>query len=241
MPLPPVILLDLDDTIVSFSASSRDFWREAYETYRAGFHTVSVESFLDAIQAAGNKFWKEPGRSFSGRMDLVWARREVVRSAFNRVGLRDKRLEIEIADYYTWEKEAAVAPLAGAVEALDALRKKGIRLALVSNGSSAFQRDKLSRFDLDRFFEITLIEGELGYGKPDPRIFRQALSQMGVPARDAWMVGDNLEADIAGAKRIGLFAVWNDYARIGLKEPVQEMPDLIINHLSDLLLTDRDL
>lgn len=238
MQLPPVILLDLDDTIVSFSATSRDFWREAYEKERARFGGISEERFVEAVEVVGVDFWREPARAFAGRMDMLWARRQIVEAAFERIGLRDRSLGIEVADYYTWEKESAVAPFPGAVDTLIALRKRGIRLGLISNGSSSFQRKKLWRFDLERFFEVVLIEGELGFGKPDPRIFRLALEQMRVSADKVWMVGDNLQADIAGAKRVGLFTVWNDHAGSGLKKVSREAPDMVIRRLSDLVEDD---
>lgn len=240
MRLPPVLLLDLDDTIVSFSATPRDFWREAYEKEHLRFGEVSQERFIDAIQVAGRDFWREPGRAFTGRMDLRRARRKIAEAAFKRIGLRDQMLAIEVADYFTWEKESAVAPFPGAIDALFALRARGIRLGLVSNGSSSFQRKKLSRFDLERFFEVILIEGELGYGKPDPRIFQQALDRLRVSADDAWMVGDNLQADIAGAKAVGLVTVWNDYARSGLPQENRVAPDVIIQRISDLIEADPE-
>jgi putative hydrolase of the HAD superfamily len=238
MPLPKVLLLDLDDTIVTFSATKRNFWLEAHEIHRHRFQEISVDDFLQAIRAVERVFWSEPERAFSGRMDLVRARRHVATRAFERVGLNDNNLAFEVADYYTWEKEKAVAPFPKAIETLEALRANNIRLGLLSNGSSSFQRQKLSRYNLERFFEVILIEGELGFGKPEPRFFSEALDRLGVPAGEAWMVGDNLDADIAGAKRVGLFAVWNDHAGTGLSTVGDEKPDKIIRSISELLSLD---
>jgi len=238
MRLPPVLLLDLDDTIVSFSATPRDFWREAYRKEQLRFGEISEERFIDAVQVVGREFWREPGRAFTGRIDLLRARRKIAEAAFERIGLHDQSLGIEVADYYTWEKESAVAPFPGAIDTLLALRARGVRLGLISNGSSSFQRKKLLRFDLERFFEVILIEGELGFGKPDPRIFQQALDQLRVSADDAWMVGDNLQADIAGAKQVGLLTVWNDYAGSGLPRANRVAPDMIIRRISDLIEAD---
>ena len=93
-------------------------------------------------------------------------------------------------------------------------------------------------FAKPNFFEVILIEGELGYGKPDPRIFRQALERLRVSTNDAWMVGDNLQADIAGAKQVGLFAVWNDHAGLGLNRGSRVTPDMIIRRINDLIEED---
>ena len=53
------------------------------------------------------------------------------------------------------------------------------------------------RFHLDRFFDCIVVEGEFGCGKPDERVFRHALSTVACDACDAWMIGDNLECQVA--------------------------------------------
>ena len=104
---------------------------------------------------------------------------------------------------------------------------------LVTNGHPTFQRRKLERFDLARHFDAILIEGEWGVGKPDPSIFREALSRMNARPESAWMVGDNLEADIAGAQAVGMTAVWIDHAGEGA--PTTAQPNRIVRKLADLL------
>src|SRR5207245_470771 len=76
---------------------------------------------------------------------------------------------------------------------LDALRARGLPLALVTNGDAVQQRDKIERHDLARYFDAILIEGEFGCGKPEERVYREALRRLGVGSEGAWMVGDPLE------------------------------------------------
>ena len=71
--------------------------------------------------------------------------------------------------------------------------EQGCRLALLTNGGSKGQRLKIDRFNLAMLFDVILIEGEVGFGKPDPRIYTKALAALDVPASEAWMIGDNLE------------------------------------------------
>jgi beta-phosphoglucomutase-like phosphatase (HAD superfamily) len=85
-------------------------------------------------------------------------------------------------------------------------------------------REKLTRFGLSELLECCLIEGELGFGKPDRRIYELALSTLNVPASDAWMVGDNFETDLAEAKRMGMFAVWIDAQGTGSAERAHAFP-----------------
>jgi putative hydrolase of the HAD superfamily len=196
---------------------------------------IGAKAFLHAIAQTARVYWSDAERAHRGRLDLRRARREVVAGAFEKLRLDRPDLRDAIADTFTWIKEEAVAPFPRAVETLETLRQHGTRLALVSNGGSEFQRAKLKRYDLERFFEAVLIEGELGVGKPDPRVFGEALSRMGVSAEQAWMVGDNLQADVAGAQRSGMFAVWNDHAGAGLPPDTEIKPDRIIRHIAELV------
>jgi len=84
-------------------------------------------------------------------------------------------------------------------------------LALLTNGAPDVQRDKLTGAGLASYFEAIIISGEVGIGKPDPRIFAHTLATLAAAATAATaavMVGDSLARDIAGARRSGLRAIW---------------------------------
>ena len=70
------------------------------------------------------------------------------------------------------------------------LKNRRIKLALLTNGEGNEQRTKIDKFGIAKYFKTCLIEGELGYGKPDPRIFEMALSKLTVNPQQVWMVGD---------------------------------------------------
>src|SRR5207249_3416864 len=78
------------------------------------------------------------------------------------------------------------------------------------------QRDKIGRHDLARYFDAILIEGEFGCGKPEARVYREALRRLGVGSEGAWMVGDHLEWDVLAPQRLGLTGVWIDRDGAGL-------------------------
>ena len=140
-----------------------------------------------------------------------------------------------MATRYTALRDQAVTPFPGALQALARLRSTGVKLALLTNGSAEKQREKIARFDLQRFFDHVQVEGELGVGKPDPRAFESVLAALGVAPADAWMVGDNLLSDIEGAQRVGVHAIWIDAHGNGLPTDEGVMPDRVISSLSELL------
>ena len=126
----------------------------------------------------------------------------------------------------------------GAIETLEALGAAGIKLGLVTNGESLLQRSKLERFELARHFDHIQIEGEFGLGKPEEGAYRAALEALGVGADEAWMIGDNLEWEVAAPQRVGIFSIWVDAAGNGLPTGSEVKPDKIVRsvrELSDIL------
>src|SRR5882724_3818236 len=111
-------------------------------------------------------------------------------------------------------------------------RRPGLALGLVTNGDAGMQREKIVRWDLARFFDVVVIEGEFGCGKPDARVYRHALETLGAHPRDAWMVGDHLVWDVLGAKQVGVSAAWLDRSRQGLPADAPVVPDRIFGALA---------
>jgi putative hydrolase of the HAD superfamily len=114
------------------------------------------------------------------------------------------------------------------------LRESGRKLALLTNGAGPAQRKKLVRFGLADLFDAVLIEGEQGFGKPDERVYHKALNALGVRASDAWMIGDNLEFDVAAPQQLGIFGVWIDVRGRGVPEDIGVRPDHVVRSLSEL-------
>jgi len=121
---------------------------------------------------------------------------------------------------------------------LHALRDRGYRLGLVSNtpwGTPDYLWvGQLERFALAPLFDTACFSSDVGFRKPDARIFRIALDRLGVPAGRALFVGDDAAADIAGAARLGIRTALIERAghRAGDEDHV---PDLRIATLPDLL------
>jgi len=230
--LPPVLLLDLDDTILRFSAGQPNFWQLALEQHLP--ERSDHARLFTRIEAVSREFWGQAERAFWGRQNMLEARRRITLAALTDEGISPALCQ-RIADDMTEWKESGVRPFDGALETLQLLREHGHKLALLTNGSAAFQRRKLERYALGPLFELVLIEGELGYGKPDPRVFRSALAHFAIEPQQAWMVGDNLDADIAGAREVGIAGVWHDALGTGLPALSSVVPERVIQRLSELI------
>lgn len=125
-----------------------------------------------------------------------------------------------------WRQAKAYAEVPQVLAALD-----GVPRAVVSNADHEFLMAILDRNGL-RFDAVVTSESAQAY-KPRPRIFEIAVASLGVPAREAVHVGDSLEADVAGASRLGFRTVWVNRAGVH-RGPGDPTPDVEVRDLTDL-------
>ena len=225
------LLFDLDDTLVAYEAVTDVSWRQACGTLLSP-DLVPLETACQTIQKHSSRYWSDEERSRAGRQDMVSARRAIVGSAFEELGLPEEQA-VQVADLFSKVRIDNMYVLPGAVETLSRFQAKGLKMALITNGDSAGQRAKISRFGLARFFSSVLIEGELGIGKPDPRVFREAMRQLDSESRHALMVGDNLIWDVEGARAVGIRGVWFNWKKAPL--PIGVVPHAVITELPELI------
>lgn len=228
------ILFDLDDTVIAFDAVTDQTWQEVCRRFAPRIKGIEVNQLYTAIKEIKDWYMSDRERHRFMRLNLEAYRREMVGMSFTRLGIEAPELADEMAASYGVERERATFVLPGAIETLKHFRKANLRLALLTNGTSAGQRRKIEKYGLASLFDFILIEEELGFGKPDKRVFLHALEKLDVTPLEAWMVGDDLERDIEGAKKVGIFGVWVDWRGAGLPKSAAVSPDKIISTISDL-------
>ena len=109
-----------------------------------------------------------------------------------------------------WTAACSGEPMPGVADILAELRKRGIRTGVISNlcwSGEALTR-RLHHLLPDHTFEFVITSSDYGVRKPNPLIFRAALSQANLPAEDVWFCGDQIAADVHGAQSAELFPVW---------------------------------
>ena len=234
--LPPAIILDLDDTILDDSLASDECWKRVTTQHAPSIAPVTAAAFYAAIQRARLAFWDDATVSRSGRMDLAMARRVIVTEALTSLEARDtEALAARVAADYIGQRETAMRALPGALEMVARLRAAGVRLGMITNGAAESQRAKVERFALAPLFDVIVIEGEFGCGKPDARVYRHALAALETTAAETWMVGDNLRNDVLAPQRLGLTGVWVNPSGRALSEGATERPACVIRALSELI------
>lgn len=162
------------------------------------------------------------------QLGLVGADRELGEAVFEALRVRSSVSRILFPD---------------TILTLQALKQRGYRLGVVTNrdyGGQLFRED-LQTMGLLEYFEYQhmAISADLGIRKPHPEIFKYALARLSVLPEETAMVGDNLKADVGGAKGLNMLGIWkpNPAARVENQDtqPESIVPDLTIEHLQDLL------
>ena len=233
--LPAGILIDLDDTILDDSGSVEECWADACAEAARRVPGLDAVALQDAIAAYASWWWSDSERTKRGRLDLQAATLEIFGDVMRGHGCIDADVVTGIAKFYRALRNERATVFEGAIETLVCLRARGVRLGLMTNGAGPAQRAKIERFGLASYFEHIVIEGELGWGKPDPRMFETLLMALRVKPRETWAVGDNIEVDVFGAMDVGIRGVWVDASGCGLPAEATRLPDRVIASLSELV------
>jgi HAD superfamily hydrolase (TIGR01549 family) len=155
--------------------------------------------------------------------------------ALLELGIDERALARRCAARYVAARAHNVLELApGAVELLAALRRRGCKLGLVTNGFAATHHEKIERLGLRRLMDAFFLADEVGMVKPDPELFRHACRVLGSDPVHTAMVGDRYARDIVGALDAGLFAVLLDVHATPIPDGGPR-PDAVVTSLAGVL------
>lgn len=162
---------------------------------------------LDRAVGAATRAVEGPAGVAAGRTDRERAR-TYLEALFTGAGVPRDRMD-EVARtlqrlHEEWHLWCRTMP--GTAEALDRLRRAGLRLGVVSNSDGRVEEALTAAGIRDRF-ELVLDSALVGVEKPDPAIFRAALAALGVAPEEALHVGDLYDVDVVGARAAGIEAV----------------------------------
>ena len=237
--LPRAMLIDMDDTILSAYGRPEIAWHNVAAEFAAEFGPLTSQQVATAVLDSARKFWTVAGAEW--RLKLDEARRITVTGGFAALAAGghtlSEDLAVRLANRFTAYREEEMFVFPGAHDAIDELKARGVKLALVTNGAAGAQRAKVERFALRRFDHIQ-IEGEHGFGKPEERAYGTRSRRSASP-QETWMIGDNLEWEVVAPQRLGIYAIWLDVlAKAAPGHPGE--PDRIIRGLTELLPPSAD-
>lgn len=226
------LFFDMDDTLLDGQQATAMAW-EIVGAELAPALGVEPGCLREAFRREAMAFWHDEAAVGHWRVRLHEAREQILRKALASEGADPDRAPL-VNERYMAEHRAQLKLFDDAVDTLESAVRRGFRLALITNGPAELQRDKIARFELEPYFDVIIVEGEFGKGKPEREVFEHALKATGVEPVAAWHVGDNLYADIGGAQSAGIHGVWIHRERLQLPENGGVRPDRAIAHLHEL-------
>ena len=178
---------DLDNTLVDQSRALRE-WAETFVADR-GIDPAAVDYL--SVKSSTASTWTEYAEGFKHHFHLPDSVEQLVHHVTETY-----------PNYFVLDDAVA--------SGLRQLRDEGWRLAIVTNGATTMQNAKIDRVGLRDLVDGVFVSEAEGARKPDRAIFERAAERVGVGLGDrtGWMVGDSLDADIAGGITAGLRTIW---------------------------------
>jgi 2-haloalkanoic acid dehalogenase type II len=223
---------DLDDTLCDDAAAWIICARMASELAKSTIPDTNV--LAEAFLKHSESYWMSFAPVHETR-PLLEIRASQWADALNDVcGQSDPELAEKLGRDYGERRSKEIKLFPDVEETLSKLRADGIILALLTNGVQLTHNEKIQYLGLDKAFDHVLVADAVGYFKPQPQIFWEALRRCHCRPEEAIMVGDHLRNDIDGAQAVGITAYWFNPSghKRGVDDPI---PDGEIAKLSEIL------
>jgi putative hydrolase of the HAD superfamily len=205
LPVVPLLLLDLDNTLVDRDAP----FRAAVVDFLAEHDLPSSDlPWVMGIDASGYTARNEVAAALTDRYGNVLPTRAI------RTLLDNGAADRVVLTHSTRD-------------ALGKANANGWTCVIVTNGPIAQQETKIRNTGLDQLVQGWVISEAVGHKKPRPEIFQAAADAVSLPLLGAWVIGDSPHADIAGASTLGLPSVWVTDGRAWAQDSYQP------THISD--------
>jgi putative hydrolase of the HAD superfamily len=211
------VLFDLDETLLDRTASVSAFVADQHARFASRLGGASLDAFRDRFLALDAR----------GSMH-----KSMVYPALLAEFGGDPDAAAELLDDYLANSSRHAVAMAGMDNLLSALRSRGLKLGIVSNGETALQWSNIDALGLRERMDVVLISETEGLRKPDAALFRRAAERLEMAASDCLFVGDNPVVDVLGARGAGMQAVWLEN---GVPWPEGETRGPSIRALGELL------
>jgi len=188
------VLFDLDDTLTDRRASIARYARRFHVDFLSDLEAgdvAKIEALIHDLDRGG--YTPRENVFLALRRELPWQNAPDVS---------------RLADHWEASFPAETASREGLVSTLEKLRLRGFVLGVVTNGRDRIQQPKIDSLGIRSLLNAVVISEVVGFEKPDARIFKRSLDELGCAECDAWFVGDHPQNDILGAAAAGLQSVW---------------------------------
>lgn len=230
MPHYKHLFFDLDHTLWDFERNSSESLTEIYHGFELINHGVAtLGDFVKTFLEINTQLWADFDQ---GRLAHGFIREHRFRLVFKALGVQNLAIGKDMGEEYLRLLPQKSHLLEGAVDLLDYCANQNYQLHIVTNGFDAIQASKMESSGIHHYFENVVTNEKAGAKKPEARIFEYALQAANAQSKESLMIGDNWEADIMGALRFGIDAVFYNPKKLVF----ETTPTYDVQHLRELKL-----
>ena len=195
------VFFDLDHTLWDFEKNSAITFQNILQEAEIN---VDLPNFLEAYVPLNFSYWKLFREEKVSKEELRYKRLKDTFDALSYT-INDDQIN-DLSSKYIEHLSNQKHVFENANVILNYLKPK-YNLHIITNGFEEVQEKKMINANIHNFFTHIINSEMVGVKKPNPLIFEYALNKAGIEARFAVMIGDDLEADIIGAKAAGMYAI----------------------------------
>lgn len=199
------LLFDWDNTLWDFSANSLQSLIEVYDNFRLEKYFSSLEEFANIYYQTNDNLWDEYRKKLINK-EILMERR--FRESLQKKGIFDKELSDKINLDYIKQSKNKTQLVEGAKEILEFFREKGHVIVVVTNGFKKVQNHKVDTSGIKHLIDYQIISDDAGANKPNKEFFDYTFKKTKANISNSILIGDDQDADILGAKKIGLPCVF---------------------------------
>ncbi|GAB4028866.1 YjjG family noncanonical pyrimidine nucleotidase [Spirosoma gilvum] len=222
------LFFDLDHTLWDFDRNSAECIAELYETFRLGDLGIeSAAEFSRHFIAVNRKLWADYDKNL---IEHSYIRQHRFPMVFQALGIDESMVKADLNAEYLKLLPYKPHLLESARDILDYLNGRFV-MHIITNGFAEIQAIKMNSSEIAHYFVNVITSEKANAKKPDPLVFQYAMEISGTTAAESIMIGDNYEADILGAKSVGLDTLF--YNPEGIV--VDDRPTYEIRHWNELM------
>lgn len=202
-------LFDLYGTLVDIHTDEESVavWEKVsffYGYYGASYTPEALKaSYLAEVKKRQKAMGAQSGISHEAQPEIELA--YVFQALFEQKGIQaDLQLSTYAAQVFRIASTEYIRLYEGAKDLLQALKKAGKKVYLLSNAQEIFTRYELRYLGIDTFFDEIFISSEYGCKKPDAAFYNQPITKYQLRPKETLMIGNDYTCDILGAQAVGL-------------------------------------
>lgn len=188
------IIFDLDETLTDRRATIDLFIQRLIDRYFPNADEHTQHKIAQCFKEADHNGYRD--------------KQEVYRMLVQGLHWMNPPTRHEYLSFFREQISLCIQPMDQLHAVLRYLKSQGLKLGVITNGTIQVQAGKIHQLGICEYFDSIVISEEVGFKKPDSRIYIKTLDQLKVIPSEVWYIGDHSYNDIVGAAECDIKAIW---------------------------------